>query len=89
MQFGVFTIGDITADPTNGTAPTEHQRIKDTVKIARHAEQAGFEVEIAEERVRSSDVARGRVAEMSPPSGEETDAGSTITLALSSGRGQD
>ena len=24
MQFGVFTIGDITADPTNGTAPTEH-----------------------------------------------------------------
>ena len=22
MQFGVFTIGDITADPTNGTAPT-------------------------------------------------------------------
>lgn len=44
MQFGVFTIGDITADPTNGTAPTEHQRIKDTVKIARHAEQAGFEV---------------------------------------------
>ncbi|MCY1157731.1 MAG: class flavin-dependent oxidoreductase [Citricoccus sp.] len=44
MQFGVFTIGDITPDPTNGTTPTEHQRIKDTVRIAQHAEQAGFEV---------------------------------------------
>ncbi|MGO1182629.1 MAG: LLM class flavin-dependent oxidoreductase [Micrococcaceae bacterium] len=44
MQFGVFTIGDITEDPTNGTAPSEHQRIKDTVTIARHAEAAGFDV---------------------------------------------
>ena len=44
MQFGVFTIGDITTDPTTGTTPTEHQRIKDTVRIARHAEQAGFDV---------------------------------------------
>lgn len=44
MQFGVFTIGDITPDPTTGTAPSEHQRIKDTVRIARHAEQAGFDV---------------------------------------------
>ena len=32
MQFGVFTIGDITPDPTTGTAPTEHQRIKDTAR---------------------------------------------------------
>ena len=44
MQFGVFTIGDVTQDPTTGTTPTEHQRIKDTVRIAQHAEQAGFEV---------------------------------------------
>ncbi|MEW1981758.1 LLM class flavin-dependent oxidoreductase [Citricoccus sp. NPDC079358] len=44
MQFGIFTIGDITTDPTNGTTPTEHQRIKDTVRIAKHAEQAGFDV---------------------------------------------
>ena len=44
MQFGVFTIGDITPDPTTGTAPSEHQHIKDTVRIARHAEQAGFDV---------------------------------------------
>ncbi|MDN5693222.1 MAG: LLM class flavin-dependent oxidoreductase, partial [Micrococcaceae bacterium] len=44
MQFGVFTIGDVTQDPTTGTTPTEHQRIKDTVRIARHAEQAGMDV---------------------------------------------
>ncbi|GMA38274.1 carboxypeptidase [Mobilicoccus caccae] len=51
-------------------------------------EQAGFEVEIADERVSSSDVQRGRVAEMSPGAGEETDEGSTIRLTLSSGRSQ-
>ena len=44
MQFGIFTIGDITTDPTTGTTPTEHQRIKDTVKIAQRAEQAGLDV---------------------------------------------
>ncbi|HEY4534519.1 MAG TPA: LLM class flavin-dependent oxidoreductase [Enteractinococcus sp.] len=44
MQFGVFTIGDITPDPHTGQSPTENQRIKDTVRIAQHAEQAGFEV---------------------------------------------
>ena len=44
MQFGIFTIGDVTPDPHTGKAPTEHQRIMDTVKIAKHAEQAGFEV---------------------------------------------
>lgn len=44
MQFGIFTIGDVTPDAHTGNAPTEHQRIKDTVKIAKHAEQAGFEV---------------------------------------------
>lgn len=44
MQFGIFTIGDVTPDPHTGKAPSENQRIKDTVKIAKHAEQAGFEV---------------------------------------------
>ncbi|MBB4734873.1 putative FMN-dependent luciferase-like monooxygenase [Micrococcus cohnii] len=44
MQFGIFTIGDITVDPTTGRRPTEHQRITDTVRIAKHAEQAGFDV---------------------------------------------
>lgn len=44
MQFGAFTIGDITTDPTNGYSPSEHERIKATVRIAKHAEQAGFDV---------------------------------------------
>ncbi len=44
MQFGVFTIGDITRDPTDGTIRSENQRIKDTVEIARHAEAVGFDV---------------------------------------------
>ncbi len=28
MQFGIFTVGDVTTDPTTGVTPTEHDRIK-------------------------------------------------------------
>ena len=34
MQFGIFTVGDVTMDPTTGYTPTEHERIKNTVAIA-------------------------------------------------------
>ena len=44
MQFGVFTVGDVTPDPTTGRAPTEHERIKAMATIAEHAEQAGLDV---------------------------------------------
>ena len=44
MEFGIFTIGDVTTDPTNGTTPTEHERIQATVTIAKHAEEAGLDV---------------------------------------------
>src|SRR3954463_5156238 len=44
MQFGIFTVGDVTTDPTNGRTPTEHERIKSIVTIAEHAEQAGLDV---------------------------------------------
>jgi putative FMN-dependent luciferase-like monooxygenase len=44
MQFGVFTVGDVTPDPTTGRAPTERERIKAMVAIAEHAEQAGLDV---------------------------------------------
>ncbi|MGQ7787603.1 LLM class flavin-dependent oxidoreductase [Nesterenkonia sp. K-15-9-6] len=44
MQFGVFSIGDVTPDPTTGRAPTEHERIKATVAIARKAEEVGLDV---------------------------------------------
>ncbi|MET9295599.1 LLM class flavin-dependent oxidoreductase [Streptomyces sp. NPDC003077] len=44
MQFGIFTVGDVTTDPTNGTTPTEHERIKAMVTIAQKAEEAGLDV---------------------------------------------
>src|ERR1700754_4649025 len=44
MQFGIFTVGDVTPDPTTGRAPTEHERIKATVAMAKKAEEVGLEV---------------------------------------------
>src|SRR5690349_13414433 len=44
MQFGIFTVGDVTPDPTTGTAPTEHERIKAMVAIALKAEEVGLDV---------------------------------------------
>ncbi len=44
MQIGIFTVGDVTTDPTNGTTPTEHERIKNTVAIAKKAEEVGLDV---------------------------------------------
>ncbi|MDO5513484.1 MAG: 5,10-methylene tetrahydromethanopterin reductase, partial [Corynebacterium sp.] len=44
MQFGIFTIGDVTTDPTTGTTPTENERIKATVAIAKKAEEVGLDV---------------------------------------------
>ncbi|MFD0560347.1 LLM class flavin-dependent oxidoreductase [Stackebrandtia endophytica] len=44
MQFGIFTVGDVTPDPTNGTTPTEHDRIQATVRIAQKAEEVGLDV---------------------------------------------
>lgn len=44
MQFGVFSVGDVTTDPTTGRTPTEHERIKATVEIARLADEVGLDV---------------------------------------------
>ncbi|MGJ7906747.1 LLM class flavin-dependent oxidoreductase [Actinopolyspora sp. H202] len=44
MQFGVFTVGDVTPDPTTNRTPTEHERIKAMVAIARKAEEVGLDV---------------------------------------------
>ena len=44
MQFGVFSVGDVTTDPTNGVTPTEHERITAMVAIARKAEEVGLDV---------------------------------------------
>jgi len=44
MQFGIFTIGDVTTDPTTGRTPSEHERIRATVELAKKAEDAGLDV---------------------------------------------
>jgi putative FMN-dependent luciferase-like monooxygenase len=44
MQFGVFSVGDVTTDPTNGRAPTEAERIKAMVTIALKTEEVGLDV---------------------------------------------
>ena len=44
MQFGVFSVGDITRDPTTGKTPTEGERISAMTQIAVRAEEAGLDV---------------------------------------------
>ncbi len=44
MQFGIFTVGDVTADPTTGRTPTEAERIKAMVALAQKAEEVGLDV---------------------------------------------
>ncbi|WP_432521935.1 LLM class flavin-dependent oxidoreductase [Kineococcus sp. SYSU DK006] len=44
MQFGIFTVGDVTPDPTTGRTPTEAERIRAMTTIAEHAEQVGLDV---------------------------------------------
>ncbi len=44
MQFGIFSIGDVTPDPTTGRAPSEHERIRSMVAIGKKAEEVGLDV---------------------------------------------
>jgi putative FMN-dependent luciferase-like monooxygenase len=44
MQFGIFSVSDVTRDPVTGTTPSEAQRIQDTLTIAHHAEEVGLDV---------------------------------------------
>ena len=44
MQFGIFTVGDVTTDPTTGRTPSEAERIKAMVAIAQKAEEVGLDV---------------------------------------------
>jgi putative FMN-dependent luciferase-like monooxygenase len=44
MQFGIFTVGDVTTDPTTGRTPTEAERINAMVTIALKAEEVGLDV---------------------------------------------
>ncbi len=44
MQFGIFTVGDVTQDPTTGVTPSEAERIKAAVTIAKKVEEVGLDV---------------------------------------------
>ncbi|MVU81517.1 LLM class flavin-dependent oxidoreductase [Nocardia sp. ET3-3] len=44
MQFGLFSVGDVTMDPTTGQTPTEAERIQAMVAIALKAEEVGLDV---------------------------------------------
>jgi putative FMN-dependent luciferase-like monooxygenase len=44
MQFGIFTVGDVTTDPTTGRTPSEVERIKAMLTIALKAEEVGLDV---------------------------------------------
>ena len=44
MQFGIFSVGDVTPDPTTGRAPSEAERIQAMVAIALKAEAVGLDV---------------------------------------------
>jgi len=44
MQFGIFTVSDVTTDPTDNTTPSENDRIKAIVAIAKKAEEVGLDV---------------------------------------------
>lgn len=44
MQFGVFSVGDVTRDPTTGRTPSEAERIQAMIRIALKAEEVGLDV---------------------------------------------
>ncbi len=44
MQFGIFSVGDLTTDPTTGRTPSEAERIKAMVTIAKKVEEVGLDV---------------------------------------------
>jgi len=44
MQFGIFSVGDVTTDPTTNTTVSEHDRIQAMVAIARKTEEVGLDV---------------------------------------------
>ncbi|MEV4774515.1 LLM class flavin-dependent oxidoreductase [Microbacterium sp. LWH12-1.2] len=44
MQFGIMSVSDITRDPVTGVTPSEQERIKATMAIAKHSEEVGLDV---------------------------------------------
>jgi putative FMN-dependent luciferase-like monooxygenase len=44
MEFGIFSVSDITRDPVTGDTPSEAERIDAVVQIAKKAEEVGLDV---------------------------------------------
>jgi len=44
MQFGIFSVGDVTTDPTTGETVSEAERIQAMVAIALKTEEVGLDV---------------------------------------------
>jgi putative FMN-dependent luciferase-like monooxygenase len=44
MQFGIFSVGDITRDPLTGRTPSEAERIQAVARIAQTADHVGLDV---------------------------------------------
>ena len=44
MQFGIFSVSDVTTDPTTGHTPDDTERVRSMLTIAQHADQAGLDV---------------------------------------------
>jgi putative FMN-dependent luciferase-like monooxygenase len=44
VQFGIFSVSDVTRDPVKGHTPSEAERIRAIVQIARRADEVGLDV---------------------------------------------
>src|SRR3954452_607797 len=44
MQFGIFSVSDITQNPITGVTPTEAERIQASVRLAKKADEVGLDV---------------------------------------------
>jgi putative FMN-dependent luciferase-like monooxygenase len=44
MQYGIFTVSDVTTDPTTGRTPDDTERVRNILTIAKHADEAGLDV---------------------------------------------
>ncbi len=44
MQFGIFTVGDVTPDPTTGREPSDEERLRNLITLAIKAEELGLDV---------------------------------------------
>ena len=44
MEFGIFSVSDVTRDPVSGKTPSEAERIQGLATIAKHAEEVGLDV---------------------------------------------